>query len=127
MDIAPAKVVSLYPSETVSGPLHVSQEDWVQVFGGPEGGKLSPAAKNLEDGKRRTGQSTVDMLKGIAHLGGGKKDTASIRGKDNGSIKGKDMETNSVMGDETTTHESSKDSIVEYESTYVPNTPLARD
>lgn len=99
------------------------QEEWVQVFGGPEGGRLSPLVKNVEDGKRPTGQSTVDMLKGIAHIGGPKKDTASIKGRDSASIKGrdtasikgKDTDMASVLGDEATINESSKDSVVEYE------------
>jgi hypothetical protein len=107
LDIAPAKVVSLYPADTVSGPLHMPQENWVQVFGGPEDGRLTPLQK----------------LKGIAHIGGIKKDSASIKGKDSASIRGKDSasvkgrdgDAGSVMGDEATLHESSKDSVVEYE------------
>ncbi|EJD06913.1 uncharacterized protein FOMMEDRAFT_117970 [Fomitiporia mediterranea MF3/22] len=35
LDINPAKVVALYP-EVISGRLHVPQERWISLFGGPE-------------------------------------------------------------------------------------------
>jgi hypothetical protein len=115
LDITPAKVISLYPADTVSGPLHVPQDGWIQAFGGPLDGRLSPAVKTSDDGKKEKSQGPVGILRGIAHLGSTKKDTASIKGKDTASIRGRDPDSASIIGDDATINESSKDSVVEYE------------
>jgi hypothetical protein len=116
LDIAPAKVVSLYPTETISGRLHVNQDGWVEMFGGPVDGRLGVQTIEQDEGKKEKSLSTVGVLRNIAHLGGGpKKDTASIKGKDTASIRGKDTDSNSIVGDDGTVAGSSKDSIVEYE------------
>jgi len=115
LDITPAKVISLYPADTVSGPLHVAQDGWIQAFGGPAEGKLGPAHKTIDESKKERVQGPVGMLKGIAHLGSTKKDSASTKSKDTASTKGKDIDGASTIGDDATINESSRDLIVEYE------------
>jgi hypothetical protein len=115
LNITPAKVISLYPADTVSGPLHVPQENWIQAFGGPADGKLSPAHKMTDESKKEKTQGPVGMLKGIAHLGSTKKDSSSTRSRDTASSKGKDVDSASTIGDDGTMNESNKDTIVEYE------------
>lgn len=92
LDITPAKVVALYPQETISAGLGIPTERWVEVFGGPEGGRLEPLdpeAEELRPGTKKSqetaGTGTFSVLKGIAHLGGGGGDAASIKsGKGSG-------------------------------------------
>jgi hypothetical protein len=121
LDITPAKVISLYPADTVSGPLHVPQDGWIQAFGGPAEGKLSPGQRTADESKKEKTQGPVGILKGIAHLGGTKKDTSSTKSKDTASTKGKDVDSASTVGDDATIDESSKDLIVEYEGPLLGN------
>ncbi|THH09023.1 hypothetical protein EW145_g2303 [Phellinidium pouzarii] len=46
LDTNPAKVVALYP-ESVSGRLHVPQERWIPLFGGPETKEKPEASKKI--------------------------------------------------------------------------------
>ncbi|KAJ9116996.1 hypothetical protein QFC22_004654 [Naganishia vaughanmartiniae] len=88
LDVTPAKVVALFPADQISGRLHVPQEEWVEVFGGPKGGRLVPLpdesetiSKDKQDGAEKRG-----VLGHITHLGLKKKlsmdtltDKASMR------------------------------------------------
>lgn len=75
LDVTPAKVVALFPADQISGRLHVPQEEWVEVFGGPKGGRLVPLldesetiSKDKQDRMERGG-----VLGHMAHLGLKKK------------------------------------------------------
>lgn len=104
--MTPAKVVALFPPDQISGRLHVPQEEWVEVFGGPKGGRLVPLVdeseaiiKDKQDGTERRG-----VLGHMTHLGLKKKpsmdtlaDKASMK---DGSIhnSGGDDDTGSSDG-----------------------------
>lgn len=90
LDITPAKVVALFPADQISGRLHIPQDEWVQVFGGPVGGRLVPAPLEGEDGeshgKEKQHIDTRGILGHMPHLGLKKKpsldalaDKASLR------------------------------------------------
>ncbi|KAJ9101777.1 hypothetical protein QFC21_003116 [Naganishia friedmannii] len=88
LDVTPAKVVALFPADQISGRLHVPQDEWVETFGGPPGGRLVPLldesetiSKDKQDGTERRG-----VLGHMTHLGLKKKpsmdtlaDKASMR------------------------------------------------
>lgn len=86
LDINPAQVVALYPESTLSGSLHEPYDNWITLFGGPEGGRMLPTAEAEKTKEKEHGS----VLKSLAHLGLGNKtgssnasdlksDTSSIR------------------------------------------------
>ncbi|KAJ9113908.1 hypothetical protein QFC19_000102 [Naganishia cerealis] len=78
LDVTPAKVVALFPADQISGRLHVPQDEWVEAFGGPKGGRLVPApigGDNI-DSVSRDKQDRMErggVLGHITHLGMKKK------------------------------------------------------
>jgi hypothetical protein len=85
LDITPAKIVALFPADQISGRLHVSRDEWVQLFGGPIGGRLVPAPVE-DDEHREKRESGKGVLSHMPHLGLGRRpsidtlaDKASLR------------------------------------------------
>lgn len=104
LDITPAKVVALFPADQISGRLHIPQAEWVEAFGGPIGGRLTPALLKDEEGESAPKEKQERMEKGgvlghMTHLGLKKKtsmdtlaDKASIReGSIHTDIAGEDL------------------------------------
>lgn len=119
LDITPAKVISLFPENTISGRLHEAQDRWVTVFGGPEDGHLIPSSKVKSDNEKADDheklRGVTGVLKSVVHLGGSTR-------KDTASIKGKEEDTASVHTVEGSGH-SVKSEPVEYKGRY--DIPLA--
>lgn len=113
LDITPAKIVALFPADQISGRLHIPQAEWVEAFGGPIGGRLTPAPLKDEEEDSASKEKHERMEKGgvlshMTHLGLKKKpsmdtlaDKASIReGSIHTDIPGEDLESSdgSVTG-----------------------------
>lgn len=86
LDITPAKIVALFPADQISGRLHVPQDEWVPLFGGPVGGRLVPAPLEDEETHGRDKKDGKGVLSHMTHLGLGRKpsidtlaDKASLR------------------------------------------------
>ena len=80
-NVNPALVISLFPAETISGPLHVQRDRWMTLFGAVEGARLEPPSAPTKSG---SGDDAKSVLR-LPHLGLSKKssmdtlkDTASI-------------------------------------------------
>ncbi len=116
LDVTPARVIALYPEETISGRLHVGLDQWVEVFGGPKGGRLVPVASEDLSQFETSDKSPVNgLLRQVPHLAGLKKRPSadSLRDKDKGS-----MAEGSAK--------SSAASVVEYEGEHVGPVLLLR-
>lgn len=64
-NINPALVISLFPEASISGPLHVQRDKWMELFGAVPGSKLQP-----EEAEHQTEAPTKGILKSIAQMGG---------------------------------------------------------
>jgi hypothetical protein len=80
-NVNPALIISLYPAETISGPLHVQRDKWMELFGAVEGARLEPPTGKV---KGSSGDDAKSVLR-LPHLGLSKKssidtlkETASI-------------------------------------------------
>lgn len=82
LDVNPAKIVALYPADTVSGRLHRDTDEWVELFGGPANGRL-PAVR--EENKPKS--EAAGVLRGLAHLGLSKKGSSEKLREDSASIR----------------------------------------
>lgn len=72
-NVNPALVISLYPSQTISGPLHVSRDGWMELFGAVSDARLEPA---LEASKSGSEESKGIMRLPLPLLGLRKKGSA---------------------------------------------------
>jgi hypothetical protein len=68
-NVNPALVISLYPSNTISGKLHTPRDQWMELFGAVQGARLEPE-EVAENGHEQGGRS---LLRKVAGLGVGKK------------------------------------------------------
>lgn len=80
-NVNPALVISLYPAETISGPLHVQRDKWMTLFGAVEGARLEPPSTPVKGG---SGDDAKSVLR-LPHLGLSKKSSMDTL-KDTGSI-----------------------------------------
>jgi Vam6/Vps39-like protein vacuolar protein sorting-associated protein 39 len=90
LDVTPARVVALYPAESVSGRLHLPLDRWVEAFGGPAGGRLVPVMTNDVEEESEKGPK-LSLLKQMPHLGLASRasiDTLKDDHKDKESIAG---------------------------------------
>lgn len=83
LDVNPAKIVALYPADTVSGRLHRDIDKWVELFGGPSDGRL-PTTRS-ENTKPKS--EAAGVLRGLAHLGISKKGSSEKLRDDAASIR----------------------------------------
>jgi hypothetical protein len=104
LDVTPARVVALYPENTVSGRLHLPQDRWVKAFGGPENGRLLPASPpEAEDEGTGDKEGKGGLLRQMPHLGLTKRNSMETL---------KDQDKESVTGVATP---SSAESVAEFE------------
>lgn len=82
-NVNPALVISLFPAETISGPLHVSRDKWLTLFGAVEGARLEPPATASRSGA--TDDDAKSILR-IPHLGLRKKESVDTLRQETGSI-----------------------------------------
>jgi hypothetical protein len=45
-NVNPALVISLFPSQTISGPLHIPRDGWMELFGAVSGAQLEPTSES---------------------------------------------------------------------------------
>lgn len=97
-NVNPALVISLFPAETISGPLHVQRDKWMSLFGAVEGARLEPHSTPV---KGSSGDDSKSVLR-LPHLGLSKKssmdtlkETASVH-----SDGDKDKPAPPMSGDE---------------------------
>lgn len=81
-NVNPALVISLFPADTISGPLHAPRDDWMKLFGAIEGARLEPPAAPSRSG---TGDDAKSMLR-MPHLGLNKKASVDTLKQDTASI-----------------------------------------
>jgi hypothetical protein len=96
-NVNPALVISLFPAKTISGPLHVQRDKWMEIFGAVEGARLEPPSAPPKGGS----DDTKSVLR-LPHLGLSKKssidtlkETASIHSEGD-----KDKPAPPMSGDE---------------------------
>lgn len=90
-NVNPALVISLFPAETISGPLHVKRDKWMQLFGAVEGARLEPVTVAAKSG---SGDDSKGILR-LPHLGLTKKSSMDTLKQETGSI------TSDGTGDKT--------------------------
>lgn len=68
-DISPALVLSLYPSEAISGRLAVPKDKWMGLFGATEGARLQPVLSTVASAERpRPNKARVREPSGISQI-----------------------------------------------------------
>ncbi len=105
LDVTPARVVALYPEDSVSGRLHLPLDRWVEAFGGPAGGRLVPVTTGDEEESEKVPK--LGLLKQMPHLGLARRASMDTL-KDNNNHKDGD----SVAGEGSG---SSAESVAEFE------------
>lgn len=80
-NVNPALVISLFPADTISGPLHVPRRDWMELFGAVDGARLEPLSAPSRSG---TGDDAKGMLR-MPHLGLSKKPSVDTLKQDTAS------------------------------------------
>lgn len=76
LDVNPALVVALYPSETISGKLHVVREQWMELFGAVAGAQLQPETNPVKAESEESGAKS--LLRNVANLSLGKRSSVDI-------------------------------------------------
>lgn len=93
-NVNPALVISLYPSNSISGKLHAPRDKWMELFGAVEGARLE-ADDVTGSGLEQSGRSLLRKVAGLGvGVGVGKK--ASVDTLRNTS----DPETASIASNE---------------------------
>lgn len=96
-NINPSLVISLFPAETISGPLHVERDRWMQLFGAVVGARLEPPTSLSKSG---SGDDSKSVLR-LPHLGLSKKSSMDTLKQETGSINSDGDKTAPPMtGDE---------------------------
>lgn len=67
-NVNPALVISLFPSGTISGPLHVPRDEWMELFGAVPGARLEPLVTPVKS----VAEEAKAILR-LPHLGLSKK------------------------------------------------------
>lgn len=81
-NVNPALVISLFPADTISGPLHVSRDGWMKLFGAVDGARLEPVSAPSRAG---TGDDSKSVLR-MPHLGLNKKSSVDTLKQDTASV-----------------------------------------
>lgn len=81
-NVNPALVISLFPADTISGPLHVSRDKWLKLFGAVDGARLEPPSVPSRSG---TDDDAKSVLR-IPHLGLRKKESVDTLRQETGSV-----------------------------------------
>lgn len=81
-NVNPALIISLFPADTISGPLHVTRDKWMKLFGAVEGARLAPLSAPSRSG---TDDDAKSVLR-IPHLGLRKKESVDTLKQETGSI-----------------------------------------
>ncbi|ORY29789.1 hypothetical protein BCR39DRAFT_588162 [Naematelia encephala] len=102
-NVNPALVIALYPSDNVSGRLHVHRDKWMELFGAVEGARLEP--QEIEVKLPEDGEGTArSLLRNLPHLGVTKKPSMDVvrkesRSEDDGASIRSDGEKVPAMTD----------------------------
>lgn len=91
-NVNPALVISLYPSNTISGKLHAPRDQWMELFGAVEGARLE-AEGMTGNGPEQSGRSLLRKVAGLGVGVGKKASMDTLR-------TGPDAETASIASNE---------------------------
>lgn len=81
-NVNPALVISLFPADTISGPLHVQRDKWLSLFGAVDDARLEPFSGPTRSG---TDDDAKSILR-IPHLGLRKKESVDTLKQDTASV-----------------------------------------